>query len=76
MSSMAGEFRIAQRHVGEAMETAEAESSMTQDAMGRALLTELLATLSKHSTPEAIRDMIDYQLENLGSDSFVVTRGC
>jgi hypothetical protein len=73
---MAGEFKIAQRCINEAMETADAENSMTQEAMGRALLTELLTALTQHNTPEAIQDMIEYQLENLASDSFVVTRGC
>ncbi|MGH1373491.1 MAG: hypothetical protein ACRBBW_15735 [Cellvibrionaceae bacterium] len=73
---MAGEFRVAQQQITEAMETADAEGSMSRDAMGRALLTELLAQLSKDHSPETLKDMIDYQLENLGSDSFVVTRGC
>ncbi len=73
---MAGEFRIAQQQITEAMETADAESNMSRDAMGRALLTELLTQLSSHHAPEALRAMIDYQIENLGNDSFVVTRGC
>ncbi len=73
---MAGEFKIAQQSIHDAMETASAESSMSQDAMGRALLAELLQALSKQHASAELKDMIDYQLENLSADSFVVTRGC
>lgn len=73
---MAGEFRIAQNAISEAMETAEAENGMSTDAMGRALLTELLQNLSKHNDPKTLRDLVDYQLENLSADAFVITRGC
>jgi len=73
---MAGEFRIAQHHIGEARETAKAENSMSEEVMGRALLTEVLAVLSQQHTPSNLKEMIDYQLENLSSDEFVVTRGC
>lgn len=36
---------------------------MSQEAIGRLLLTD-------------VKEMVEYQLENLISDSFVVTRGC
>jgi len=73
---MTGEFRIAQHSIAEAINTAKAENSMSEEAMGRALLTELLATLSQEHSPASIKEMVDYQLENLTSDNFVVTRGC
>jgi len=73
---MAGEFRIAQHHIGEAVETAKAENSMSEEVMGRALLTEVLVVLSQQQSPSNLKEMIDYQLENLSSDEFVVTRGC
>jgi hypothetical protein len=73
---MAGEFRVAQQQITDAMETADAEGAMSRDAMGRALLTELLTQLSQEHSPQTLKDLIDYQLENLGNDSFVVTRGC
>jgi len=73
---MAGEFRIAQNHIGEAVETAKAENSMSEEVMGRALLTEVLVVLSQQQSPSNLKEMIDYQLENLSSDEFVVTRGC
>lgn len=73
---MAGEFRIAQHYIAEAIESAKAENSMSEEAMGRALLTELLAVLSQQHTPTGLKEMIEYQLENLSSDEFVVTRGC
>ncbi|MAZ88041.1 MAG: hypothetical protein CL693_10370 [Cellvibrionaceae bacterium] len=73
---MAGEFKIAQQAIRDAMETAAAENSMSQDAMGRALLAELLQALSKQSSSAELKDMVDYQLENLSTDSFVITRGC
>lgn len=73
---MAGEFRIAQDCIAEAINTAEAENSMSGEAMGRALLTELLTTLSQEHSAASIKEMVDYQLENLTSDEFVVTRGC
>ena len=73
---MAGEFRIAQNAINEAMETAEAENGMSTEAMGRALLTELLQHLSKQHSPDTLRDLVDYQLENLSADAFVITRGC
>lgn len=73
---MAGEFKIAQQSIRDAMEAASTESNMSQDAMGRALLAELLQTLSQQSSSAELKDMIEYQLDNLASDSFVVTRGC
>ncbi len=73
---MAGEFRVAQQQITDAMETADAEGAMSRDAMGRALLTELLSQLSQEHSSQTLKDLIDYQLENLGNDSFVVTRGC
>jgi len=73
---VAGEFKIAQHHIGEAIEAARAEKSMSEEAMSRALLTELLGILSKQHSPAELKEMIDYQLENISSDSFVVTRGC
>ncbi len=73
---MAGEFKIAQQSISDAMEKAATEGGMSQDAMGRTLLAELLQTLSKQHSSAELKDMIDYQLENLSADSFVVTRGC
>ncbi len=73
---MAGEFKVAQQSIGDAMEKASTEKSMGEDAMGRALLAELLQTLSKQHSSAELKEMIDYQLDNLSADSFVVTRGC
>ncbi|NIB44940.1 hypothetical protein HBA55_35505 [Pseudomaricurvus alkylphenolicus] len=73
---MAGEFRVAKHCIDDALETADAESSMTREGMGRALLTELLGQMRQHHSAQELTDLVNYQLENLGEDSFVVTRGC
>jgi len=73
---MAGEFRIAQHCIAEAIKSAKAENSMSEEAMGRALLTELLAVLSQQHAPNSLKELIEYQLDNLSNDEFVVTRGC
>lgn len=49
---------------------------MSQEAIGRVLLTEVLTSISQNYSQTDVKEMVEYQLENLISDSFVVTRGC
>ncbi|MBU3070013.1 hypothetical protein KOI40_09280 [Aestuariicella sp. G3-2] len=73
---MAGEFLIAQEHIQSAISKADNDRSMSTEAMSRALLTELLTQLAKHHSPEELKALLLYQLEQVAEDEFVITRGC
>ncbi|WP_439133413.1 hypothetical protein [Pseudomaricurvus sp.] len=73
---MAGEFLIAKNQIQQALTEAETDSSMSTEAMNRALLTEMLSQLAKHHTPEELKALLLYQLEQISEDEFVITRGC
>lgn len=73
---MAGEFRIAQLAVSEAIEASIADASMSPQAMSRALLSEILQQLSSQLPTAQLASLVEYQLDNLNIDEHVVTRGC
>ncbi len=73
---MAGEFSIAQKCVQQALGTADLSPCMNRDAMSRALLSELLSILATQHSQADLKALLDYQLDNLDEDQFVITRGC
>lgn len=73
---MAGEFLIAQEHIQSAILKADNDRSISTEAMTRALLTELLNQLAKHHSPDELKALLLYQLDQVAEDEFVITRGC
>jgi hypothetical protein len=72
---MAGEYTVAQKCVDTAITTAQEDPSMSTDVMTGALLTTLLKIMIKERTRKDLASFIEFQLESVGEDEFVVTRG-
>lgn len=73
---MAGEYDVARELIGQAFEQAEKDRAMSTDTMATALLGTLLKRLLSERSPADVASLIDYQIESLGADEFVITRGC
>jgi len=72
---VAGEYAVARECLEQAMTTADANTSMSQDVMANALLSNLLKIMLKQRTRKDLASFIEFQLESIGEDEFVVTRG-
>ena len=73
---MAGEYQVAQKVVEQAMEEASASTKMSEDAMCLALFSELIGRMAKTNSKQQLTDLLHFQLESLGNDEHVITRGC
>ncbi|BFM16036.1 hypothetical protein R50073_22190 [Maricurvus nonylphenolicus] len=73
---MAGEFKIAEKAIQDALSSAQQDPAMSEDAMAQALQSSLISEMLKHSSAQDIRQRIEFLLENANSDFMVVTRGC
>lgn len=73
---MAGEYAMAKEIVAGALASAQKRSDMDAESLSNALLTTLLGTMMQtHSRPDVER-FVQYSLESLNEDEFLVTRGC
>lgn len=72
---MAGEYKLAEQLLSEAMEAASSDAQMSEEGMAQALLVAVLSKMLASHTRKQLDDMIAYQLDNVGEDEFVVTRG-
>lgn len=73
---MAGEYAIAKEIVTDALAQAQERSDMDTESLTNALLTTLLGTMMQnHSRPDLER-FVEYALDSLDEDEFLVTRGC
>ena len=73
---MSGEAEIARELVRKAMTAADQDPRQDKDAMGRALLSAVLAELATYRPASDISAELQYLLDNLDEDTFVITRGC
>jgi hypothetical protein len=73
---MSGEAEIARELVRKVMTAAEQDPKQDKDAMGRALLAALLAELATFRPASDIAAELQYLMDNLDEDTFVITRGC
>jgi F0F1-type ATP synthase membrane subunit c/vacuolar-type H+-ATPase subunit K len=74
--TMSGEAQISRELVRRATEAAAQDPTHDKDGMGRALIS---AVLAEYATYRAISDIaaeLQYLSDNLGEDTFVITRGC
>lgn len=73
---MSGESKLAQRLVAEAMEEAEAAANMDGDTLGRAIINAVIEHNLRHRQLDDVKQELQYTLDNLDQDEFVITRGC
>jgi hypothetical protein len=73
---MSGEAEIARELVHQAMAAAEQNAKRDKDAMGRALISAVLAEYTSYRSTSDIAAELRYLIENLDEDMLVVTRGC
>jgi hypothetical protein len=73
---MAGESPYAQQLVTQAMQHADREPTLSKDAMGRAIINAVLDEYRKYRTSQDIGSELQYIVDNLDEDEFVITRGC
>ena len=73
---MAGEFKIARASIEQAVDAANADAGMSIDVMESALLNVLLEQMSTTRSRKDLASLINFQMESVGEDEFVVTRGC
>lgn len=74
---MAGEYQLAQKTFDDLIKTANADSSMSEDSLLRAMLATSIELCAKTRPVADIHHEINYLLENLSNDDeFVITRGC
>lgn len=73
---MAGEYRVAQDAIEQAMEEALASTKMSEDAMCLALFSELVARLATTNSKQQLTDLLHFHMEALENNVHVITRGC
>jgi hypothetical protein len=73
---MTGEATHAQQLVTGAMERADRDSSLSKDAMGRAIVNAVLGEYRKYRSADDIASELRYIIDTLDEDDFVITRGC
>lgn len=73
---MAGEYKVAQAVLDQAIQQTEGDRSMSTDSLISALLGLLLSEQAKSRPKEDILSFVEHHLDNLGDDEHVITRGC
>jgi hypothetical protein len=73
---MSGEAQIARELVRRAMEAAAQDPTHDKDGMGRALISAVLAEFATYRSTSDIAAELQYLIDNLDEDTFVITRGC
>ncbi len=73
---MAGEYAMATQIVADALATAQERTDVDAESLMNALLTTLLGTMMQTHTRSDVERFVQYALESLNEDEFLVTRGC
>lgn len=73
---MAGEYDVARACIAQALDKAAADRGMSEEAMCNALLGTLIAHMAKGRTRKDLMSFIEFQVDSVGEDEFVITRGC
>ncbi len=73
---MAGEFKVANSVIEQALNDADSDKGMSRDAMANALQSALINEMLKTRSAADVRQNIEFLLENADSEFMVVTRGC
>lgn len=73
---MSGEASIAREFVRNALRAAELDPTLDKDGMGRALISAVLSEFATYRSSDDIAAELQYLIDNLDEDTFVITRGC
>ncbi len=73
---MAGEYQVARDCVAQALARAAEDRGMSEEAMCNALLGTLVSHMAKGRTRKDLMSFIEFHVESVGEDEFVITRGC
>jgi hypothetical protein len=73
---MAGEYTIATKLVADAVKEAKDTHSMCPETMANALLGQVLSQMSRNKTRADVESYINFELDNLGGEFMIATRGC
>lgn len=72
---MSGENTRAKELITQAISEAENSSSMSQDSMALAILSQTLRLLNETRSRKDLESYIDYDLDNMVESDMVITRG-
>ncbi|GAB1264628.1 hypothetical protein NBRC116493_05420 [Aurantivibrio infirmus] len=73
---MPSEASYAKKLVANAMQDAENEKTFDKDSMGRAIIHAVIEEFAQYRKISDIASELQYTVDNLDEDEFVITRGC
>ena len=73
---MSGENQFAHQLVADAMEQASNNPHFDQDTLGRAIIAAVLRHYASYRKISDIKQELEFTIDNLDADEFVITRGC
>lgn len=73
---MSGENTFAKEIIAEAIDEANRNPQFDEDAMGRAIVSAVISHYQTYRKAEDIAQELQYIIDNLDEDEFVITRGC
>lgn len=73
---MSGETQVAKQLVSDAMAQAKTNPQFDQDTLGRALIAAVIEHYLQYRKPDDVKQELQFTIDNLDEDEFVVTRGC
>ncbi|MGH1471423.1 MAG: hypothetical protein ACRBCS_09530 [Cellvibrionaceae bacterium] len=73
---MSGEVEYAKQLVNQAMGETCSDKNFDKDTVGRAIINTVLENFCEYRSVKDIVSEMEYLIENLGQDEFVITRGC
>ena len=73
---MSGEYAKATEAIDAILAEAEANPSMSKASMCNTMLGILLQKQAQHQSKADIANFVQFQLDNMGEDELVITRGC
>lgn len=73
---MTSEVSYAKQLVADAMQHADNENTFDKDSMGRAIINAVIEEYSQYRKVSDITSELQYIVDNLDEDEFVITRGC
>ncbi|MGI1678824.1 MAG: hypothetical protein K6L75_08840 [Cellvibrionaceae bacterium] len=73
---MSGEVEYARKLIEKAMTDTCSEKGFDKDNLGRAMINTVIDHFREYRTVKDIRSELEYLVDNLDEDEFVITRGC
>jgi len=73
---MSGENQVAKKLVTDAMTEAGNNPQHDQDSMGRAIIAAVIEHYKSYRKIDDISQELQFTIDNLDEDEFVITRGC